>query len=66
MTCKDCCNYPYCPYLCYFNHDKDVGCVEFIKAGDYRTTVVTNSIEDPTATPILAPILTPILDNTSQ
>ena len=47
MTCKDCCNYPCCPYLSYFNRDKDVGCVEFIKMGDYRTTVVTSNIENP-------------------
>ena len=53
MTCKDCCKYPYCPYLYYFNHDKDVTCLEFIKKDDYRTTIVTNNIENPKATPIL-------------
>lgn len=44
MSCKDCCKELYCPYLLYFNHDRDIACIEFIEAGE--TTTTTNTLND--------------------
>lgn len=44
MNCKDCCKELYCPYLLYFNHDRNIPCIEFIEAGE--TTTTTNTLND--------------------
>ena len=46
MACKDCYSAKWCPYLHYFNHDRDVGCIDYIDANNYQTSVSTNTTVD--------------------
>lgn len=42
MSCYECLKKDYCPYIRQFNHDKNVGCIDF-QDKDYKT-YITNTL----------------------
>jgi len=43
MDCSKCAKEPWCPYLYMFNHDKEVGCIEFVDS-DQKTYLSNTTI----------------------
>lgn len=46
MNCKECYKEQWCPFIHYFNHNKDVGCIEFVRVGEQTIITTTNSLND--------------------
>lgn len=42
MSCYECLRKDYCPYINQFNHDKNVGCIDF--QDEESKTYITNTL----------------------